>query len=157
MRELRSLPDNIVIDTGPLLLPLTREPGWDKVRKLLVMHERGEITLHVGLFNIAELVSAMHKLGYDMEVSLRYATLISEKMNVINDIQYTMWMGKLRIKAHQRRYNIPWGDLSSAAAAISLDLPVLILDEDKHFDQIMTICNELGNPIQIIRVKNLMS
>jgi len=157
MRELRSLPDNIVIDTGPLLLPLTREPGWDKVRKLLVMHERGEITLHVGLFNIAELVSAMHKLGYDMEVSLRYATLISEKMNVINDIQYTMWMGKLRIEAHQRRYNIPWGDLSSAAAAISLDLPVLILDEDKHFDQIMTICNELGNPIQIIRVKNLMS
>lgn len=157
MRELRSLPDNIVIDTGPLLLPLTREPGWDKVRKLLVMHERGEITLHVGLFNIAELVSAMHKLGYDMEVSLRYATLISEKMNVINDIQYTMWMGKLRIKAHQRRYNIPWGDLSSAAAAISLDLPVLILDEDKHFDQIMTICNELENPIQIIRVKNLMS
>jgi len=151
------LPDNIVIDTGPLLLPLTREPGWDKVRKLLVMHERGEITLHVGLFNIAELVSAMHKLGYDMEVSLRYATLISEKMNVINDIQYTMWMGKLRIKAHQRRYNIPWGDLSSAAAAISLDLPVLILDEDKHFDQIMTICNELENPIQIIRVKNLMS
>ncbi|RLG44157.1 MAG: hypothetical protein DRN78_00545 [Thermoproteota archaeon] len=151
------MPDNIVIDTGPLLLPLTREPGWDKVRKLLVMHERGEITLHVGLFNIAELVSAMHKLGYDMEVSLRYATLISEKMNVINDIQYTMWMGKLRIKAHQRRYNIPWGDLSSAAAAISLDLPVLILDEDKHFDQIMTICNELENPIQIIRVKNLMS
>ena len=157
MRELRSLPDNIVIDTGPLLLPLTREPGWDKVRKLLVMHERGEITLHVGLFNIAELISAMHRLGYDMEISLRYATLVSEKLNVINDIQYTMWMGKLRVGAYQRGYNIPWGDISSAAVAISLNIPVLILDEDKHFDQIMMICNKLGNTIQIIRVKKLMN
>ena len=90
LRGLRNLPDNIVIDTGPLLLPLTQEQGWDKVRKLLVMHERGEITLHVGLFNIAELISAMHRLGYDMEISLRCATLISEKLNVINNIQYTM-------------------------------------------------------------------
>jgi len=58
-KELKSLPSNIAIDTGSLILPITREPGWCKIRKLLHMHEEGEVMPHIGLFNISEIVYAM--------------------------------------------------------------------------------------------------
>ena len=156
MKELMNLSNSLVIDTGPLLLPLTREHGWRKVRKLLVMHEEGKVSLYVGLFNLAELIYAMHRLGYETGTSLRYAKLISEKLHVVNNISYMMWMGKLRVEAYRHRYNIPWGDISSTAVAISLDIPVLVLNEDKHFEQLMVICKELGKEIKVIHVNELM-
>ena len=144
MRGLGSLPSNIAIDTGPLLLPVTREPGWDKIKELFAMHERGDLTLCLGLFNIIELIFAMHKLGYHMETSLRYSALIYEKFNVIRSLQYAVWMGKLRAKAYELNYAIPWGDISSAAVAIHMNIPVIVLDEDKHFNQVLTICDKLN-------------
>ena len=155
MRELRNSPNNMAIDTGPLLLPLTREPGWDKIMKLLNLHEKGEVVLRVGLFNISELAHAMHRLGYDVDTSLRYAILVSEKLDVIGNLRYAIWMSRLRIGAYELRYKIPWGDISSATVAHLMDIPVIALDEDRHFNQIMTICNKLGKPIQVIRVRDL--
>lgn|GEM_PF-1995175 len=150
--ELKNLPNNIVIDTWPLLLPLTREPGWDKIRTLLNIHEKGRITLHIGLFNVSELVSAMHKLGFDMKTSLGYATLVYRKLNVVKSLQYALWMGKLKLKTYEHDYTVPWGDISSAAVAVHMNIPVLVLDEDKHFDQLLTICRKLNKQIQIIHV-----
>lgn len=155
MRETWSLPDSIVIDTGPLLLPLTREQGWDRVRELLAMHEKGEIHLYIGVFNLAEMVYAVHRLGYSVETSMRYASLVSEKLGIVSGVQYVMWMGRLRLEARKHNYNIPWGDISSAAAAISLGIPVLVLNEDTHFTKIAAIGNKLGYTIQVIRVKDL--
>jgi len=152
LKELKSLPSNIAIDTGPLLLPITREPGWSKIRKLLRMHEEGEVLLHIGLFNISELVYAMLRLGYDMKTSLRYAALIYERLKVIKNSQYATWMGKLRAKAYELNYSIPWGDISSAAVAVYMNIPVLALDKDKHFDKLSTICRKLNKQIQIIHV-----
>ena len=65
MRGLRNLPSSIAIDTGPLLLPITRERGWNKVRELLEMHE------------------------IDMELALKYARLVYEKLEIVKDIRYT--------------------------------------------------------------------
>jgi predicted nucleic acid-binding protein len=155
MREPWSLPGSIVIDTGPLLLPLTRELGWDRVRKLLAMHEKGEIHLYIGMFNLAEIVYAAYRLGYSLETSMRYASLVSEKLGIINDARYAMLMGRLRLEAHRHNYNIPWGDISSAAAALSLGTPVLVLDEDTNFTKIAAISNKLGYTIEVIRVKDL--
>ena len=152
MRELKSLPSSIAIDTGPLLLPITREPGWDKIRRLLVMHERGVVTLYVGLFNISELSYAMYRLGFDEETALKYSILVSERLNIIKDVQYATWMSKIRIRSYEHGYNIPWGDISSAAVALSLDIPVVALDEDKHFNYIALLGSELGRTIRIIRV-----
>jgi len=155
VKELKSLPSNIAIDTGPLLLPVTREPGWDKIRKLLDMHEKGEITLHIGLFNISELISAMYGLGYDVKTSLTYATLIYRRLNIVKDLQYTILMGRLQLKARELKYSIPWGDISSAATALRMKIPVLALDEDKHFNKILMVCNKLNMSIQVVRVKDL--
>ena len=130
MKELRNSPNNMAIDTGPLLLPLTREPGWDKIMKLLNSHENGEVVLHVGLFNIGELAYAMHRLGYDVDTSLRYAILVSEKLDVIGNLRYAIWMSRLRIGAYELRYNIPWGDISSATVAHLMEIPVIALDEE---------------------------
>jgi len=65
MRGLRNLPSSIAIDTGSLLLPITRERGWNKVRELLEMHE------------------------IDMELALKYARLVYEKLEIVKDIRYT--------------------------------------------------------------------
>ncbi len=152
MRGLRNLPSSIAIDTGPLLLPITRERGWNKVRELLEMHERGEITIYVGLFNICELAYAMYRLGFDMELALKYARLVYEKLEIVKDIRYTTWMSTLRVGAYEHKYNIPWGDISSAAVALTLNIPVIVLDEDKHFDHIALVSNKLGRTLQAIHI-----
>ncbi|RLF13967.1 MAG: hypothetical protein DRJ66_06910 [Thermoprotei archaeon] len=155
MRGPKNSLSDIVIDTGPLLLPLTQEPGWNKIKKLLELHEKGKLTIHIGLLNISELIYAMYRLGYDMETSLRYAILVSNRLKVIKDIRYIIWMGRLRVSVHDLKYNIPWGDISSAAAALSMNIPVIVLDEDKHFDEIALICSKLGKSIQVLRIKDL--
>lgn len=128
MRGLRNLPSSIAIDTGPLLLPITRERGWNKVRELLEMHE------------------------IDMELALKYARLVYEKLEIVKDIRYTTWMSTLRVGAYEHKYNIPWGDISSAAVALTLNIPVIVLDEDKHFDHIALVSNKLGRTLQAIHI-----
>jgi len=120
------------------------------------MREKGGVSLYIGLFNVAELVYILQRFGFDADVSQRYAKLISERLNVINTTRYVMWMGKLRVEAYRHGYNIPWGDISSAAAAVTLNIPVLVLDEDKHFDQVIVLCKELGRAIEIIHVRELV-
>ena len=155
-KGIKNLLKSIVIDTGPLLLPLTREYGWDRIRELLIMHEKGEVSLYIGLFNVAELVYILQRLGFDTDVSQKYAKLISERLNIVNTTRYVMWMGKLRVEAYKHGYNIPWGNISSAAAAATLNIPVLVLDEDKHFDRVIVLCKELGRTVEIIHVKELV-
>jgi len=150
-----SLPRSMAIDTGPLILPITRERGWEKIKKLLAFHERGELTLHVGLFNVVELIYVMHRLGYDVRTTMEYASLILDKLGIVRDDRYVLWMGKLRIEAYRHGYNIPWGDISSAATALTLNIPVIVLDEDKHFNRIIAICRKLGKTIRIVRIKDL--
>ena len=145
----------MVVDTGPLILPLTREEGWEKVREVLAMHEEGEVVLHVGLFNVGELVSVTRRLGYDLDTSLRYATLVAERLSVVRDVSYAMWMGRLRVEASRLGYNVPWGDLSSVAAAVVLNVPVLALSRDKHFDVLAEVCVSYGASVQVIRVEDL--
>lgn len=128
MRGLRNLPSSIAIDTGSLLLPITRERGWNKVRELLEMHE------------------------IDMELALKYARLVYEKLEIVKDIRYTTWMSTLRVGAYEHKYNIPWGDISSAAVALTLNIPVIVLDEDKHFDHIALVSNKLGRTLQAIHI-----
>ena len=128
MRGLRNLPSSIAIDTGSLLLPITRERGWNKVRELLEMHE------------------------IDMELALKYARLVYEKLEIVKDIRYTTWMSTLRVGAYEHKYNIPWGDISSAAVALTPNIPVIVLDEDKHFDHIALVSNKLGRTLQAIHI-----
>lgn len=128
MRGLRNLPSSIAIDTGPLLLPITRERGWNKVRELLEMHE------------------------IDMELALKYARLVYEKLEIVKDIRYTTWMSTLRVGAYEHKYNIPWGDISSSAVALTLNIQVIVLDEDKHFDHIALVSNKLGRTLQAIHI-----
>ncbi len=157
MKELRKLSKNIAIDTGPLLLPLTREAGWESVKKILYMHERGELTLHVGLFNIGELASATYKLGFDAETALSYAKLVSEKLSVVEGTSYAMWLGMLRIESYRSKYNIPWGDISSASAALSMNIPVIVLGKDDHFKLLAKLCSNLGKTIRVIKVEDLQN
>ncbi|MCS7365822.1 MAG: hypothetical protein NDF54_10330 [archaeon GB-1867-035] len=155
MIELRNLPKNLTIDTGPLLLPLTREPGWKNVKNILATHEEGKITLNLGLFNIGELIYAAYRLGYNMETTLEYARLISDKLNIVKDQKYITWMGRLRIESYKHNYNIPWGNISSTSTAITQKTPLLILSRDKHFKQLTKICNKIKKPIKTIHIEKL--
>ncbi|RLG05946.1 MAG: hypothetical protein DRN68_07830 [Thaumarchaeota archaeon] len=152
---MKSLPSKIVVDTGPLLLPLTREPGWKKIRSLLSLHEREQIKLYIGLFNIGELLHAAHKLGYNYSTATEYAALTSRELEVVANAEYALWMGRIKAEAAKQGYNIPWGNTSTIAAALHLNTPALALNQDKHFNQLAKICSNLGIQVNIIRVKDL--
>jgi len=47
-----------------------------------------------------------------MELALKYARLVYEKLEIVKDIRYTTWMSRLRVGAYEHKYNIPWGDIS---------------------------------------------
>ncbi len=46
--------------------------------------------LQTGLFNIAEMIPVMHRMGYDRPLVLEYASLVYEKIETINNIEYSM-------------------------------------------------------------------
>jgi len=77
---------------------------------------------------------------------------MKERLKVIKNSQYATWMGKLLAKAYEHNYSISWRDISSAAVAVYMNIPVLVLDEDKYFDKLSTICRKLNKQIQIIHV-----
>ncbi len=155
MSGLKRLPERIVVDTGILLLPLTREKKWRIARELLRLGEEGSIELGIGLFNIAEMVSVMSRMGYEKTLAIEYASLVCDKLNVIRDTDYSLWMGILKHKSMKKKYNIPWGDLSSASAAISTKSPVLVLDNDEHFTHIKEIVEDLDENLEVLRIGDL--
>ncbi len=153
--ELRRLPDTFVVDTGPLLLPLTREPGWRDVRRLIRLVENRRVRLLVGLFNLAELLHATRKLGYEEDVALEYARLVARWLDIVDDVGYAVLMGRLRAKVSESDLNVPWGDISSAAAAIHSGSPALALDGDAHFDALAEAASGLNLKLDIVRVGSL--
>ena len=155
MRDPGKLPARLVVDTGILLLPLTREKGWRIARELLRLGEEGSIKLQTGLFNIAEMISVMHRMGYDRSLVLEYASLVYEKLETINNIEYSTWMGVLKAEAVEKKYNIPWGDISSAASALTTESPVVVLDNDPHFKYLAKIAKDLERNIEVLRISSL--
>ena len=101
------------------------------------------------------MISVMHRMGYDRSLILEYASLVYEKLETINDIEYSMWMGILKAEAVRKGYNIPWGDISSAASALTTGSPVVVLDNDPHFKYIVEIVKELKKNIEIVRISHL--
>ena len=79
------------------------------------------------------------------------ARLVYEKLEIVKDIRYTTWMSRIRVGAYEHKYNIPWGDISSAVA-LTLNIQVIVLDEDKHFDHIAFVSNKLGRTLQAIHI-----
>ncbi|RLF17284.1 MAG: hypothetical protein DRZ82_09970 [Thermoprotei archaeon] len=59
---------------------------------------------------------------------MKFAILVSNRLKVIKDAHYIIWMGRLKMSAHDFKYNIPWRDISSAAATLSMNISVIALN-----------------------------
>lgn len=111
------------------------------MRYLIEKKEAGEIELFIHPNNLAEAYKVITLIQRDNPaliekevkpeavVKSAYATL-----SVVQDERTTIRLGDLRLKYR----NIPWGDLSSAALALSISednkkVPVVIPDHDRHF------------------------
>jgi len=135
-----------VLDAGPFILLFTNEKGSEKARKLVLMHEESELELFIHPNNLAEAYRVISKIRAESpemlikdvnpETVIRsaYATL-----NVAQDDESTIRLGKLMMKYR----NKPWGDLSSAALALSMSneekVAVIILDNERHFEDIVEV------------------
>lgn len=131
-----------MLDTGPLLLAFTEEENSDKVRQMIKRHEAREIELFVHPNNLVEAYKVISMIKRDKPELLRskgidpkevvrsaYATL-----SVIQDESATLHLAEMKLKHHDK----PWGDISSAALAISLSndeekVSVIILNHERHF------------------------
>jgi len=133
----------LVFDAGPFILLFTKEKGSISARKAITLHEKGEVEIFMHPNNLVEAFRVISKIRKEHpkilvrnvkpEVVIRsaYATL-----NVMQDERTTLELGKLKLKYEDK----PWGDLSSAALALRLSndekVPVIILDDERHFDDI---------------------
>jgi predicted nucleic acid-binding protein len=144
----------LIFDTGPFLLLFTKEKGSMEAREAVLKYEEDKIEIFMHPNNLAEaykVISQIRKenpslLLKDLEpeeiIRSAYATL-----KVIQDEAATVKLGMLKFKYSDK----PWGDLSSAALSLSLSeeekVPVVILDHEKHFDDI--------KEISTIRISNI--
>lgn len=136
----------LIFDTGPFLLIFTKEKGSEDAREAVLKHEKGKIEIFIHPNNLAEayrVISQIKKenprlLLKDLEpetiIRSAYATL-----KVIQDETTTVKLGVLKLKYSDK----PWGDLSSASLSLRLSeekkVPVVILDNEKHFGDIQEI------------------
>lgn len=139
-----------VFDTGPFLLLFTREKGSDNARLAVLKHEEGIIEIYIHPNNLAETYAVLNRLVDEKPeilaekvkpadiVKSAYATL-----NVLNDEETVLKLGELKTKYKDK----PWGDLSTAALSLRLNAPAVILDNEKHFDDI--------EGVSIIRISEL--
>ncbi len=149
----------LVFDTGPFLMLFTREDGSDTARRIVLMHERGELEVYMHPFNLAEAYRVIARIRSEKPsllvrdvtpgevVRSAYATL-----RVVSDVETTIALGALKQKYPSK----PWGDLSSAALSLRLsaegvESPVVILDGEKHFEGISEVktvrISELENTV----------
>jgi len=138
----------LVLDTGPFLLTFTDEGGSEKIRSLIKRHENGEAEVSIHPNNLAEgyrVISVIQasrgsKFG-NQNVDPSYLVRSAyASLSVIQNEITTINLGKLKMKYP----NKPWGDLSSAALALSLStegtrVPVVILQHERHFSDISEV------------------
>lgn len=136
----------LVFDTGPFLLIFTGERGSDQAREAVLRHERGDLEILMHPNNLAEayrVISTIRDENPELllgdvkpseVVRSAYATL-----RVVQDEETTIRLGELKLKY----WGKPWGDLSSAALSLRLhenkEAPVVILDHERHFDDITEV------------------
>lgn len=136
----------LIFDTGPFLLIFTNEKGSTEAREAILKHEEGKLEIFIHPNNLAEAYKVMRVMRRkDSNFPLRsvepekiirsaYATL-----RVIQDEETTVKLGMLKFEYSGK----PWGDLSSAALSLRLSekemVPVVILDNEKHFEDIKEI------------------
>lgn len=134
----------LVFDTGPFLLIFTDEKGSKEAREAILKHEEGKLEIFIHPNNLAEAYKVISLVrrekpnspSVEPEKIIRsaYATL-----RVIQDEETTVKLGRLKLEYSGK----PWGDLSSAALSLRLSekekVPVVILDNEKHFDDIKEI------------------
>ncbi len=135
----------LIFDTGPFVLIFTNGKGSMEAREAILKHEEGKLEIFMHPNNLAEaykVISLMrrenpHFPTVEPELIIRsaYATL-----RVIHDEETTAKLGMLKLEYSGK----PWGDLSSAALSLRLSekekVPVVILDDEKHFIDIKEIC-----------------
>lgn len=135
-----------VFDTGPFLLLFTKEKGSNIARLAVLKHENGEIEIYIHPNNLSEAYMIINRIRREKPkllikdikpedvIRAAYATL-----KVIHDEKTTIELGKLKSKYR----GIPWGDLSASALSIRLsskeETPVIILDDEKHFERIREV------------------
>lgn len=135
-----------VLDAGPFILLFTNEKGSETARKLVLMHEEGKLKLFIHPNNLAEAYRIISKIRTESPEMLikdvepetvihsAYATL-----KVAQDVESTICVGKLMVKYR----NKPWGDISSAALALSMSdeekVAVIILDHERHFKDLIEV------------------
>lgn len=138
----------LVFDAGPFVLLFTDEVGSDRARKAVIQHEEGKISIYIHPNNLSESYRVIDEirrekpelLTRDVEprtvVRSAYSTL-----NVFQDEKTTINLGRLKAKYRAK----PWGDLSSAALALTLSnkekVPVVILDGEKHFEDLEEVAS----------------
>ena len=133
----------LVLDTGPFLLLFTKENGSEKIKRIIIKHEIREMDVYIHPNNLAEAYMVFNKVirektgipGKKIKpediIRSAYATL-----NVVQDEATTIKLGELKTKYRR----VPWGDLSAAALALRLGgVPVIILDNEKHFNTITEV------------------
>ena len=136
----------LVFDAGPFILLFTNEEGSDIAREAVLLHERGEIEIFMHPNNLVESYAVIsriieenpelltRKVEPDAVIRSAYATL-----NVVYDEETALKLGALKLKYEDK----PWGDLSSAALSLRLSdgekVPVIILNEEKHFEDIKEV------------------
>lgn len=138
----------LVFDAGPFILLFTKEKGSDNARKAILQHERGEIEVSIHPNNLSEAYRVISKIrsekpellarDIDPEIVIRSAYA---NLKVVQDEETTIKLGALKLKYGDK----PWGDLSSASLALRLSheekVPVVTLDEEKHFKDIEEIAS----------------
>lgn len=133
-----------MLDTGPFILTISNEDGANKVRKIVERHEAGEIEVFIHPNCLVEAYKVISLLQEEkpelVPVGANAADIVRSAfatLSVQQDETTTVKLGRLRLKYRNR----PWGDLSSAALALSLSnqsekVPVVILDHERHFKDI---------------------
>jgi len=114
------------------------------MRKFVKRHEAGEIEVFIHPNCLAEAFKVISVLQQEKLVSsdVNPASIVRSAyatLTVLQNETITNHLGSLRLKYR----NKPWGDLSSAAVALSLSdeskksaVPVIILDHEVHFKDI---------------------
>ena len=157
VKKLASKPlERLVLDAGPFILLFTNEVGSAIARKVVNLHEKGEIEVFMHPNNLVEAYRVISKMKQmnpkllirDVEPSLvvrsAYATL-----NVMQDERTTLELSGLKLKYEDK----PWGDLSSAALAMRLSereqVSVVILDGERHFGDIEEVASTKVSDLKI--------
>lgn len=122
-----------VLDSFAILAFLQEEPGWQRVKELLVSAANGDAEVHISAINLAEVQYIIIRRGEDIDQ--RLAALEALPFNIASADAYIPQVVELKAG-----YPVSLADCFAAALAQDLDCPLLTSDpEFRKLEKIIKI------------------